>query len=119
MKFTKSHEWIKIEDGNGVMGITKHAQQELGEIVYVDLPKVGDEVKQDEEICVVESTKAAADIYSPVNGKIIAINENLANNPALLNESPEEKGWLCKIALSDNEQYDSLLGPSEYESLTI
>src|SRR5688572_8170163 len=94
MKFTDSHEWIIVEKGEGIVGITDFAQKELGEISYIALPKIGTQVEAGEEICILESTKAAADIYSPVSGTVVAVNSSLAANPALLNESPQEKGWL-------------------------
>ena len=114
MKFTDSHEWIHIKEGMGVVGITAYAQQELGEIVYIELPKVGKVVRQGEEVCVLESTKAAADIYAPLSGEIIEINVSLKENVSTLNHSPQKEGWLFKIKLSKPQEEDGLLEESEY-----
>ncbi len=115
MKFTESHEWIRLENEDmGVVGITEHSQQELGEIVYIELPKVGARVKAGDEVCVLESTKAAADIYSPVSGTITAVNNALTKDISLLNQ---QEGWLFKVKLSDPEEYHDLLDTVEYESM--
>ena len=111
MKYTETHEWI---DQKGRVGISKKAQEELGEIVYVELPKVGQTVKAGDEIAVLESTKAAVDIYSPVSGTITAINQKVAEDPALLNASPEEEGYLCEITPSDPQELDQLLTAEDY-----
>ena len=117
MKYTDSHEWVMIEDETGIVGISKHAQKELGEVVYVEFPKVGQMIKAGEEIAVLESTKAAADIYSPVSGTIVAINENVKEDPSILNNSPENEGWLFKIALVDLSELDTLLDHQQYLEL--
>jgi len=109
MKYTQTHEWIDVKDGEGTVGVTDYAQHELGDIVYVELPKVGKEVKKGEEAVVLESTKAAADVYAPVSGTITAINTNLNLAPELVNASAEKEGWLFKIKLSDKNEYDLLL----------
>lgn len=114
MKYSESHEWIEVKEGTGVIGVSHHAQQELGEIVYVELPKVGKDVKAGEEACVLESTKAAADVYSPVSGTILEVNSALVQTPNLINESPEDKGWLFKIRLSSPQEMDRLMEASEY-----
>jgi glycine cleavage system H protein len=116
-RFTKSHEWIELDEKVGTVGITHYAQKELGEIVYVQLPAVDQEFQAGAEVCVLESTKAAADVYCPVSGKIIAINEALASNPQLINQSPEAKAWLFRIELSKPEEFTRLLSKSEYEHL--
>ena len=113
MKYTDSHEWILVDGETGTVGITKHAQQELGEVVFVELPEIGREVKMGEEIAVLESTKAAADIYAPVSGIVVAVNQNL---PAL-NQSPEAEGWLFKVALSKKSEVEQLLDKQEYFKL--
>ncbi|KAJ3895009.1 glycine cleavage system H-protein, partial [Lentinula edodes] len=102
-KYTVEHECVSFDDstGLGVISITDHAQSSLGDVVFVELPQVGTVVAQHDQIGAVESVKAASDIYAPVSGKIEEINETLADQPGLLNKSPEEKGWLCKIKLSD------------------
>ncbi len=117
MKFTESHEWIAMEQGVGTVGITDHAQKELGEVVYIQLPRVGQKVRAGEEIVVLESTKAAADVYTPVSGEIIAINQKLAEHIHLINASPEEEGWLFKIQVSLPEEWDSLLTRDAYLKL--
>ena len=94
MKYTESHEWVNSDKDSAKIGITDHAQEELGEIVYVELPEVGTEIKSGEEVAVLESTKAAADVYSPVSGKIIEVNEKLNDNSSMINESPEDDGWI-------------------------
>lgn len=119
MKFTDSHEWILLsEDGHGVVGITRYAQGELGEIVYIELPAVGREVKLGEEIAVLESTKAAADIYSPVSGVIVEINQALGLESEKINVAPETEGWLYKIRLTNLDERDTLLSLDEYLRLT-
>lgn len=118
MKFTDSHEWIEIEAGNiARIGITDYAQKELGDIVYVELPQVNKQVAAKKEVAVLESTKAAADIYSPVAGEIIEVNCKLAQNPELINQSAEKEGWICKIKLSNPSELDLLMDQQAYESL--
>ncbi len=109
MKFTPTHEWIVIIDGIGTVGITEYAKSELGEVVYVELPSRGQSVSAGQEVAVLESTKAAADIYSPVSGEIIAINEPLSQDVRALNQAPETEGWLFKIRLSQPSEVDQLL----------
>lgn len=116
MKFTESHEWILVDRNVGTVGVTEYAQKELGEIVYVELPEVGKNVKAGEEAAVLESTKAAADIYSPVSGKIIAVNEALANASELINQSPEDKGWIFKIELFAPDELEGLMDRGQYQS---
>jgi glycine cleavage system H protein len=111
MKFAETHEWI---DDKGRVGISKKAQEELGEIVYVELPEVGQVVKGGEEIAVLESTKAAVDIYSPVSGKITSVNEKVKEDPSLLNNAPEKEGFLYEITLSSPEELDSLIPERDY-----
>lgn len=116
MKFAKTHEWIKIEDEIGIVGITDHAQKELGEIVYVELPQINKDVKASQEAAVLESTKAAADVYSPVTGTIIEVNKTLEQSPELINQSPENEGWIYKIRLANKQELDALLDPEAYAS---
>jgi len=116
MKFTDTHEWIDVRDGVGIVGVTDYAQRELGDIVYVELPKVGSVVKKGEEAVVLESTKAAADVYSPVSGKIIEVNLALNNASELVNKSPEKDGWLFKLEPSNPKEADSLLNREDYQS---
>ncbi len=116
MKFTETHEWIKTYENVGTIGVTNFAQKELGDIVYVELPKVGKMVKSGEEIAVLESTKAAADVYSPVSGIITEINQVLNVSPDLINKSAEEEGWICKVKLSDEKELDSLMDIKMYQA---
>lgn len=114
MKFTDSHEWIKCEGGVGTVGITDTAQRELGEVVYVELPSVGKCVKAGQEVAVLESTKAAADIYSPVSGEIVEINQKLFDFVHHINQSAEQEGWLFKIKLTHPKELDTLLNKEQY-----
>lgn len=116
MKFTETHEWLELKDGIGVVGVTHHAQKELGDIVYVELPKVGKQVKAGEEAAVLESTKAAADVYAPVSGTIVEVNQSLTEASELVNKSPEKEGWLFKIRPANPKEIDSLLDEKTYQS---
>lgn len=116
MKFTETHEWINVKDNIGTVGVTDYAQKELGDIVYVELPKIGSQVKKGQEAVVLESTKAAADVYSPVSGKIVEVNTALSNASEKVNKFPESDGWLFKIQLSDLQEVDSLLDKEAYQS---
>ena len=118
MLFAESHEWIKITDRIGHVGISNHAKNELGEIVYVELPQVGNSVKAGQEVAVLESTKAAADIYSPVSGVITEVNTRVRENPCLINSSPEEEGWLFQIEISQPQELDGLIDQKRYLVLT-
>ncbi len=113
--YTSSHEWVRVEDGVAVIGITDHAQDAMGDLVYIELPAVGDEVQAGDEAGVVESVKAASDIYAPVTGRIEAINEELADSPELVNRDAFNDGWLFKIRLSDPAELEELLSAREYK----
>jgi glycine cleavage system H protein len=119
LKYAETHEWVRAGKGKdkdlATIGISDYAQEELTDIVYVDLPKVGDEVEVGSECAVVESVKAASDIYAPVSGKVIEINQEVVDNPALINEDPYGKGWLFKVKMSDGAELDDLLTDSDYE----
>lgn len=116
LKYTLTHEWIKREENNTVrLGITDHAQESLGEIVFVELPALGKKVKKGEEICVLESVKAAADVYTPLSGEIIGVNSALISDPAPINSDPYKKGWLFQLKLSDFSELESLLTAENYE----
>jgi glycine cleavage system H protein len=117
MKYTDTHEWIQIEKEIGIVGITQHAQKELGDIVFVELPKVGKTVQKGKEAAVLESTKAAADIYSPVSGEILEVNSQLSQSPQLINQSPETEGWIFKIRLSNLAEVEKLMDQKAYEGL--
>ena len=115
MKYTETHEWFDLKEDIGVVGVTDYAQKELGEIVYVELPKVGRHVKAGEEAAVLESTKAAADVYSPVSGIIVEVNQSLTEASELVNKSPEKEGWIFKIRPSDPKEVDRLLDANAYQ----
>jgi len=114
MKYTESHEWVELQNDVATVGVTNFAQKELGEIVYVELPIVGKHVKAGEEAAVLESTKAAADVYSPLSGTIIEVNKLLNESSELINQSPESNGWLFKLQISDNKEYDNLMDSKAY-----
>jgi len=118
LKFTESHEWIQVlDDGTAVVGITDYAQTLLGELVYVGLPDAGDVIDIEDDCAVVESVKAASDVYCPVSGQITEINETLIDDPSLVNSSPLDQGWLFKIQIDKPEQLDNLLDASGYQKL--
>ncbi|WP_426286888.1 glycine cleavage system protein GcvH [Luteibacter sp. E-22] len=115
LKFRKSHEWVRVEDdGTVTVGISEHAQEALGDLVYVELPEVGTEVTVGNSVAVVESVKAASDIYAPVSGKVTAVNDVLSDKPETINEDAYGKGWIFKLEISDKGELDDLLGPDEY-----
>ena len=114
LKYAKSHEWVRVEGGIAVVGISDHAQHELTDIVYVELPPVGDRVEAGKECAVVESVKAASDIYAPVTGDIVEVNEELSRTPELVNQDPYGKGWMFKVKLSDLPELGELMTPNDY-----
>ncbi len=118
LRYTKTHEWVRVEGDTAVVGITDHAQKELTDIVYVEPPPVGDNVEAGKECAVVESVKAASDIYAPVSGEVIEANTALGNKPELVNQDPYGQGWLFKLKMSDPLQVEELLRPDEYANLT-
>ncbi|AJC49295.1 glycine cleavage system protein GcvH [Allofrancisella guangzhouensis] len=113
--YTQTNEWIQIKDNVARVGVDDYSQNEFGEIVYVDLPKFGHHYDRDEEICVIESVKTASDIYSPLSGKVVKINEKLIDNPKLINRSCYDEGWIFELEFSDPQEIDQLLKPNEYE----
>ena len=115
-RYTKDHEWILVEGDTGTIGITHHAQDELGDIVYVDLPKVGATLTAAKSLGSVESVKAVSDIYSPASGEVIAVNESLANAPEKLNADPHGEGWLVKVRLSNPQEVQSLMSAADYQA---
>ena len=115
-RYTKEHEWILVEGDTGTVGITDHAQEELGDIVYVDLPKVGAVLEQGKSLGSVESVKAVSDVYCPVGGEVTEINSTLAEKPESLNSDPHGAAWLIKLKLSDPAQAQSLMTAGEYEA---
>ncbi|NII56447.1 glycine cleavage system protein GcvH [Luteibacter sp. SG786] len=115
LKFAKSHEWVRVEnDGSVTVGISDHAQESLGDLVYVELPEVGSSVEAGAGTAVVESVKAASDIYAPVSGEVIAVNTALSDKPETINEDAYGEGWIFKLKISDKSQLDDLLTPDEY-----
>ena len=114
-KYTKEHEWIELEGDIATIGITNHAQESLGDIVFVDLPEIGKSVNAGGEVSVIESVKAASDIYSPVDGDITEINKALNDNASLINEKAETEGWIFKVKILDSKQLDSHMSLSDYE----
>ena len=115
--YTEEHEWLEVEGGIGTCGITEFAQEQLGDIVYVELPEVGRQVAQNDEVAVVESVKAASEIYAPVSGEVIEANEDLADNPAQVNEDAMGAGWFFKLRISDATELESLLDGDVYADL--
>ena len=119
LKFLDSHEWIKVDDNTVIVGISDHAQNELGEVVFVELPAIGDEFISGDEAAVVESVKAASEVYTPISGEVIEVNDTLEENPELVNTSPYEEGWFFKLEVSDENlgSIDSLMTAEEYSSM--
>lgn len=119
LKFLDSHEWVKVDDNTVIVGISDHAQNELGEVVFVELPAIGDEFVSGDEAAVVESVKAASEVYTPLSGEVIEVNEALEENPELVNTSPYEDGWFFKLRVSDENlvSIDSLMTAEEYSSM--
>ncbi len=115
--FTEDHEWIAVEGGIATVGITVHAQEQLGDLVFVDLPELGRKVTKGEGVVVVESVKAASDVYAPVDGEVVEVNEAVASDPALVNQASEGEGWLFKLKLSDEGQLSGLLDKAGYDAL--
>lgn len=114
-RYTKEHEWVRVEGGTAVVGITDHAQKELGDIVYVELPKVGARLEQGKTLGSVESVKAVSDIFAPVSGEVTERNETLSTTPEKLNEDPHGEAWLVKIKLSAPDEVDRLLSAEDYQ----
>lgn len=115
-KFTKEHESIRLDGDVGVCGISNYAQEKLGDVVYVELPEVGRQVKQGEEVAVVESVKAASEIYAPASGEIIAVNAALVDQPGLVNQDPNGEGWFFKIRVASRQELDSLMDEAAYQA---
>jgi glycine cleavage system H protein len=116
LKYASSHEWVRVEGDIAVIGITNHAQDALGDLVYVELPEVGDALHAGDEAGVVESVKAASDIYAPVSGEVIAINESLTDAPEIINTDPYTDGWMYKIRMSDSAELSDLLSADDYDA---
>ena len=115
LKFTRTHEWVQADKETVIIGITEHAQELLGDMVFVELPEIGAEFKAGDEIGVVESVKAASDFYAPISGEIVAINQQVCENPALVNSDPYSAGWLVKMKASKPEEMEELLNAEQYQ----
>ena len=115
MKFTEEHEWLREEDGLIVVGITEHAAEQLGDVVFVELPETDTEVAKDDEVCVIESVKAASDILAPIDGEIVEVNEALADEPGKVNDDPLGDAWFFKMKASDTSQMDDLMDEAAYK----
>lgn len=115
-KFTKDHEWIRVDGDTGTVGITSYAQHALGDIVFVELPEIGREVSQGKDAAVVESVKAASEVYAPVDGEVVAVNEALTDEPARVNADPEGEGWFFKIRIADPAQLAKLMDQAAYQT---
>lgn len=117
LKYTTEHEWIRVEDDRAVVGITEYAQAELGDIVFVDLPSVGEKITAKSVMATIESVKAVSEIFAPVSGEIMETNDDLEHSPELVNQDPYGKGWIAVIELSDQKELNDLMSPSEYAAL--
>ncbi|MEH7352902.1 glycine cleavage system protein GcvH [Neobacillus drentensis] len=117
-RYSEEHEWVKVEGERVRVGITDFAQHELGDIVFVELPEVGDEVTADEPFGSVESVKTVSELYAPVSGKVVEVNEDLSDSPEFVNESPFEKAWMIVIELSDSSELDNLMTAEQYDEMT-
>jgi len=117
LKYTRDHEWLLVEDGTGTFGITDYAQGELGDIVFVELPRVGDRVEAGQASGTIEAVKTVADLYAPVSGEVLEVNEALDEDPDSVNRDPYGDGWMVKVALSDTSELDPMLSPAEYAKL--
>lgn len=115
MKFTEEHEWLLDEGGVITVGITEHAAEQLGDIVFVELPEAGTEVSKDEEVVVIESVKAASDILAPIDGEIVEVNDAIVDNPAMVNDDPQGEAWFFKMKASDPSQMDDLMDEAGYK----
>ena len=114
LKYTTDHEWVKVENDTATVGIDDYAQAALGELVYVELPTVGASFEKGQDMAVVESYKTASDVYAPISGEVIAVNEALADTPQMVNDSPYDKGWLVKLKIADTAELDTLLDADAY-----
>ena len=115
--YTEQHEWIRVNGDDATMGITDYAQNSLGDVTFVELPAIGKNIIQDEEVCAVESTKAASSVYAPASGKVTEVNSDLETQPELINTDPYGKGWICKFKLADCQELGKLMSPEKYKTL--
>jgi len=117
LRYTETHEWLKVEGNNAIVGITDHAQSELTDIVFVELPEPGKEISKGDELCIVESVKSVSEIYSPISGKILKINKKLEDSPEIINESPYDNGWLVELEIKDKSEINNLLDSESYKNI--
>ncbi len=117
LKYTETHEWIQVKGNTAKIGITAHAQSELTDIVFAELPEVGKQIKKGDELCVVESVKSVSEIYTPISGKIVKVNQDLEDTPEIINEHPYDDGWLVEIELSNKDEVEELLDAEAYKNL--
>lgn len=115
VRYTKDHEWIRLDGDQATVGISDYAQQQLGDVVFVELPQVGRQVSQGGSMAVVESVKAASDVYAPISGEVVETNSALENDPALVNRSPEDEGWFCRLRIGDRSQLTELMDAEAYK----
>ena len=114
-RYTKDHEWVKLDGDVATVGITEFAQSELGDVTYIEIPRVGQQVKQGESFGVVESVKAVSDVYAPVSGEVVEVNDALVSQPEIVNASPYERAWMIRLRVPDAGELESLMGATEYE----
>lgn len=115
LRYTKTHEWVRVDGDVATIGLTDYAQNELGDITYLELPAIGDAISQAEPLGVIESVKAASDIYAPIGGEVVERNEDVVGSPEIVNQSPYEKAWLVKVRVTDPDQTSSLMTPDQYD----
>ncbi len=116
-KYTKSHEWVMVEGDTATVGVTEYAAHELGDVVFLDLPEVGREVNKGEPVGTIETVKAVEDLYTPISGEVVEVNQAVVDSPELVNNDPLDSGWLIKVKLADAGELDALLSPGAYEAL--
>ena len=117
-RYTKDHEWIRVDGEEGVMGVTAYAAEQLGDVVFVELPEIGKTVKQGDELAVVESVKAASEVYAPVSGEVVAVNDVLEGEPGKVNEAPDGEGWFVKLKVADAGELGALMDDADYKAHT-
>ena len=116
VKFTKDHEWVRVEGDTATVGISEYAQEQLGDVVFIELPNVGADVEAGGDAAVVESVKAASEVYAPIAGKIVEVNEDLEASPGLVNESAEDQGWFWRMEISDPDEIEELMSAADYKA---
>ena len=117
LKYTDTHEWVKVKGGTAVIGITDHAQSELTDIVFAELPDIGKKIKKGDELCVVESVKSVSEIYAPISGTVVKVNEKLDDSPEIINQSPYDDGWLVEMDIEKTEELENLHDAAAYKKL--